>query len=172
LDAALRPALPEGTLEQFARARSQYGLLQSIQRGAALKPDGTFNLNSLKNAVRSNVGEGKWHQGVTKDMQPELAHLTEVLKFATNPRMLPAVSNSGTADRLMAAEMGDVAMAALRGDVGSAAQMAKEGMGAKVYEHLAETNPRALAALLASDPVAAQAFGGAAGRNVAGEVSE
>jgi len=170
LDNAVSKSLPEGEMERFARRRSQYSLLQGIESGKALRPDGTFNTDTLINKVKNQVGQGNWHENNYSRLTPEMTYLTKVLKQASDPRVKPLVGTSGTGEGLAGMELFDAAMSGLGGDVGAIRKVAKEGAMAKMYEKLAETDPRALAQFLYGDQTVAQKTGAAMARGAGAEI--
>jgi len=169
LDDLVKGYLPKDELVRFARARERYGLLETIETGKALKSDGTFNTDTLANRIKSQIGQGNWHENNFTRIQPETAQLVKVLKHATDSRVRPLVGTSGTVEGMQGVEVLDAAMGMMRGDPAAIEKMAKEGLTAKTYKYLAENNPKALERLLNADTRELQRYGAQAGRGTAAE---
>lgn len=172
LDTAVGELLPAEELERFARQRQRWQLLETVEGGKTLRPDGTFNLDTLTNRVKSAVGSRAFMERDYSNLRPETANLVEVLRTATDPRIRPSVGTSGTAEGLLGAELADLTGEALQGNIGAMATIARKAGSAKLYEIMAEGNPRALAALLQASPEIAGQAGAQAGRSVAAEFGE
>ena len=95
LDDAIDQYVPPEFLEEYAKKREQYRVLQILQTQNKLKADGTINLKSFSNAINREFGKNASRMKTSK-MQPETADLFQTLRTLKDPDIMPIVGDSGT----------------------------------------------------------------------------
>ena len=91
--------------KQFKQAREKWKILETIERGAALSPDGVINPNSMRSAVNSMWGK-TLRRNKMGGVEPETRAWLEQVNAQASKGTKSMVGSSGTAERSGASLMG------------------------------------------------------------------
>jgi len=152
LDNSIARFVPDEFLDDYARAREQYRVLQILQTGGKLNADGDLSIRSMNTAINREFGK-KASRGQTNKMQPETAQLFDMLRNLNSGDILPIAGDSGTTGGLMADNLiSDIGDAVFRGnEKGGIENILSRLMFGKLYETIGRKAPNLIGGML-DDP--------------------
>ena len=98
LDLKFQKAVGPEAAKQFKVARERWKILETIERGAALSPDGVINPASMKSAVNAKWGK-TLRRANYRGVEPETRRWLQQVNQQASKFTKSAVGSSGTAER-------------------------------------------------------------------------